>query len=172
MKRMLVLGTAALALTLALAPPAWSFDWKDVAEMHQDSISDQLIIEKINHSGSTFDLNAKELRQLKAAGVSDQVITAMLRTEDRNGGDGGSYAGHPYVPYYWYDPYYARFPRTGIVMDFGFGYSNGYGWGHGSRYRGGSGHGGYRGDGGHRGGGGGRGDGGRGGRGGHGGGRH
>jgi hypothetical protein len=193
MKRFLILATAALALVLLLPPPAWSFNWKDVAEMVEDSIPDQLIIEKITHSGSTFDLNARELHQLKAAGVSDQVITAMLRTEDRDGGDDagsdGGYAGHPYVPYYWYDPYYYRYPGSGIVLDFGFGY--GYGWGrgiHNRHVRGGfRGDPGYRGDGGNRGGGGQRGgggyrgdggqggrggQGGQGGRGGHGGGRH
>lgn len=143
MRRFLLLGTAGVLLLLLSAPRAWSFGWKDVIQMHEDSLSDELILEKIDHSGATFHLDAGELHQLKVAGVSDQVITAMLRTEDAEGGsdsdsgddDGGYYGGgyYPYgTPYWsdWYDPYYV-YPG-GLYVGFGFG----GGYGHYGRYRG------------------------------------
>jgi hypothetical protein len=168
MNRLLILGSAVLLLTLLAAPGASAFGWKDVIQMHQDSISDELIIEKVNHSGKAFSLDAGELRELKAAGVSDRVITAMLRTEDRGDDSDYGYRGsctRPYSSYYGYDPYYTWYPRSRVYVGFGFGGSYGGRWG-GYSGRGGS-HGGY-GD--HDGSGGRGGDGGRGGHGGSGGG--
>ena len=107
MKRLTILGIAGVLLLLLSAPRAWSFGWKDVAQMHEDSLSDDIILEKIDHSHAVFHLDAGDLHQLKAAGVSDRVITAMLRTEDQeDDSDSGDYDGsYPYVPPYWSDWY-------------------------------------------------------------------
>ncbi len=150
MRTFLVAGAAGLLITLANAPPAWSFNWKDIVQMHQDSISDELIIEKIQHSGKSFDLDAGDLRQLKEAGVSDRVISAMLRTEDQEEGDDGYGYGYGYYPYHGY------YPGTRVYLDLGFGsgWYGGYSWlpygysygvwgGRGFRYHG-RGYGGYR----------------------------
>ena len=82
MRRTLAFAAAALLLA-ALAPRgAHAFGVKDVVAMHRDGIADSLIVEKIEHSGTRFDLSARDLHDLKAAGVPDPVVVAMLRTED------------------------------------------------------------------------------------------
>ncbi len=148
MKQFIILG-AALLLLAVLPSHARAFGWKDVIQMHQDSISDELILEKIQHGGKAFHLDADDLRELKHAGISDKVITAMLRTEDTEDDYGPGYQ-HPYVgayPYYNY-PYYG----SRLSLNFGFGGGGyrgyGYGGGHGGWSRG---HGGYPGGGGHHG---------------------
>ncbi|MBI5836795.1 MAG: hypothetical protein HZB25_06100 [Candidatus Eisenbacteria bacterium] len=110
MNRALLIGAIATLVMAGSAPRAWSFDLKDVVAMHEDSISDELIIEKIQHSGESFDLDAGDLRELKAAGVSDRVITALLRTEDQGDeeDDGGYRYAHPYRAYS-YGPEGVRF---------------------------------------------------------------
>ena len=126
MKRFALAGCAALVLCLWPAHGAWAFGVKDVVQMHADGIADSLIIQKIEHSGKSFDLNAKDLHQLKEADVSDEVISAMLQTEDQDGEyyDNGyyypprAYVGlgfgyyHDYWPYYGgYRPYYGHYGR-------------------------------------------------------------
>ena len=85
---------------VALVPRvSWAFGVKDVVAMSQYGIPDSLIIEKIHHSGTQFDLDARDLLALKAAKVSDDVVVAMLRTEDR------AQAAIYYDGRYWpYDP--------------------------------------------------------------------
>jgi hypothetical protein len=123
MKRIIVLGAAVLLFSLLVPHGAWAFGVKDVVEMHRDGIADSLIIDKIYYSGKTFHLEAGDLRALKQAGVSDEVISAMLYTEKREGGS--SYYGGYYGGYYW-PPY----PR--VIVGLGFGhyapYYGGY-WG-------------------------------------------
>ena len=110
MKRILLLGAVGLMVSLFLPHSAWAFGWKDVLKMHEDGISDSLIIQKIEHSGKSFSLNPRDLHALKEGGVSDGVISAMLRTEDRN-----DYEGE----YYGYD-------HSRVYVGLGFGYYGGY----------------------------------------------
>jgi hypothetical protein len=119
MKRLLLLTAAAFWLTLISAPSASAFGVKDVVQMHNDGIADSLVVQKIAFSGKTFRLGANDLRALKAAGVSDEVISAMLRTEDQ-GEDQDSY----------YDGGY--YPRRHVVvgLGFNFGYPGYYGYYH------------------------------------------
>ncbi len=125
MKR-IVLYAAALTLASTLgATAAWAFGTKDVIQMYRDGISDSLIVQKIEHSGTTFHLDANDLRKLRDAGVSDEIVSAMLATEDQNGH--GPYY-YPYYPYYPYDPYYYPYvPR--VTVGLGFGFCRGY-YGH------------------------------------------
>lgn len=116
MKRIgLLVAVAALLLLVGLpARSAWAFGVKDVVAMHRDGVPDSLIIMKIRHSDAVFHLNAKDLRLLQDEGVSDRVVGAMLRTEDRDRYYG--YGG-------WYDPWYYDpwAPRLVLGFDYGFG---------------------------------------------------
>ena len=151
MKRILTLGAVAL-LTFLVSTPARAFDWKDIAQMQRDGISDELVLEKIQHSGKVFHLDADDLHELKSAGVSDKVLTAMLRTEDQEdlGYDHPQYAyPYPVHPCVYRNPYYG--PRVSLNFGFGRGFG-GHGYGGGCRPFGGGhgfgghggGHGGWR----------------------------
>ena len=132
---LIILATAILLLLSTSAASA--FGLKDVLRMHKDGIDDKLIIQKIEYSGKTFHLDADDMHKLKEAGVSDKVISAMLRTEARDydddyydrGYDHGYYYHHyprtrlyvgfgGYYPYYghygsyWYPRYYSSYPRS------------------------------------------------------------
>lgn len=49
----------------------------DVIRLSQSGLEDQLIINQIHNSGSTFDLTPSDLEMLKNSGVSANVIAAM-----------------------------------------------------------------------------------------------
>ena len=155
LRRTLISGAVALLFCVVLAPHARAFGVNDVIQMHQDGISDDLILEKIQHSGKVFHLDAGDLRDLKKAGIPDSVITVMLRTEDRDDSDDndshygvnvgvyGGWCGPVYGPIWW--------PRFVGTYGYGYGYGGhvygrggygrgGYGYGHGGY---GYGHGGY-----------------------------
>jgi hypothetical protein len=149
MKRILLLAAAALVLSLLAPGGAWAFGTKDVVQMHRDGIADSLIIQKIHYSGKTFHLEASDIRALKGAGVSDEIISAMLATEERYDRDYGYY--YPYYPrvvvgfgyygYHGYPGYYSPFyGRPWPVRRFYSGY-----YGHPGFGRGGFAHPGYRG---------------------------
>jgi hypothetical protein len=118
MKRLPITAAAVLVASLLLASGARAFGTKDVIQMHRDGIADSLIIQKIEHSGKNFDLDSRDIRGLKDAGVSDEIVSAMLATEDRDDyryGDG--YHVYPY-PYYY--------PRA--YLGWGWGYYGRYGY--------------------------------------------
>lgn len=138
MERILVVVAAGLLLSIALAHGAWAFGVKDVVAMSRDGVPDSLIIEKIRHSDATFHLEAKDFHALKEAGVSNDVIMAMLRTED--GGYARVCPDGCYWPYHspwylgldfgFYAPYYR--PYAPVYVGRGFGYRGfgrpGYGY--------------------------------------------
>lgn len=109
MKRILLIGSFGLLLSFISVHGAWAFGLKDVVQMHGDGIADSLIIQKIDHSGKTFHLDARDMHELKQAGVSDEVISAMLQTEDRE----------DETDSYYYDGYY--YPRVSLGVGLGFG---------------------------------------------------
>jgi hypothetical protein len=115
MRRILLFLFAGLLLFLLSAPAASAFGWKDVVKMHRDGIADSLIVQKIEYSGKTFRLDADDIHALKEAGVSDEVVSAMLRTEDRRYDD--DYYDYPYG--YAYD--YYSYPHTRLYLGFGLG---------------------------------------------------
>ena len=117
MKRILGLATAILLATALSAGGAWAFSVKDVVQMHQDGVADSLIILKIQHGGKRFHLDAGDLRALKDAGVSDEIVSAMLESEDQvDGAYGGPYY-YTRVPYYYGPVYY---PRVVVGLRFGY----------------------------------------------------
>src|SRR5262245_7138130 len=82
MRSRLAFAAAALLGALLLMPsPARAFSVDDVIQMHLDQFADSLIVLKIRNSGSVFHLEMKDLHKLKEAGVSDDVVAAMLNTE-------------------------------------------------------------------------------------------
>ncbi len=76
---------------------------QDVIALSKTKIGDNVIISMINNSGSTFHLRTNDVIELADSGVSDTVISAMMRTDAPDGGGGEPgryYAGYP--PYYWW----------------------------------------------------------------------
>lgn len=122
MKPFIFVVLTALVALVVLAPSAWAFGPNDVARMVEDGVPNSLIIQKIRHSGVRFHLDARDIRNLRADGVPDEVISAMLATEDERYGDdyAPDYGYAPVYPYYAYHPYYYHpyYPR--VVFSFGF----------------------------------------------------
>src|SRR6267143_1867786 len=134
MKRTMAYAATGLLLFFLSVPSASAFGLKDVFKMNSDGIADSLIILKIENSGKTFRLNADDMHKLQKAGVSDEVISAMLRTEGRDRDEGYRYRDYyPDYSYQYYSPYYGgyRVPRYRPY------YSNPYSGNYGNyRYRG------------------------------------
>ena len=112
MKRILLLGLAGLVVILVSAPTASAFGTKDVIKMTRDGVADSLIIQKIEYSGKTFRLDADDIHALQEGGVSDEVISAMLRTESQDRRDDYYGYGYDYPPYYY--------PYSRVYLGFGF----------------------------------------------------
>lgn len=134
----------------------------DVIRMQKAGVAEDEIIAFVHKGESRMDVTADDMIALHDAGVSRNVIKAVLdessaRGERREGyrrDDGyhrdyaysynpGYYYGYYGVPYfydpYWYDPYwYGWGPRVSVGFNFGFG---GYWGGYRPIYRGG--HGGF-----------------------------
>lgn len=147
MKRILIVAAAAFLLIQALPNTASAFGVSDVVAMHKDGIPDSLIIAKIDHSDARFRLSARDFHTLKEAGVSNDVVGAMLETEDsqRQGDPYGSYyhssyyLGLGFYPYGgWYGGYYRAYPFGTYYRPYYRPYVPYYG--HGGYY---GGHGGY-----------------------------
>ncbi len=113
MKRILMVAAAGLLMSCLIAPSAWAFGLKDVMTMSRDGVPDSLIVARVQHSGTTFHLDAKDFQKLRAAGVSNKVIMAMVRTEDAHRA--------VVVPYdAWADPW--LFYRSPWYAGFDFGW--------------------------------------------------
>ncbi len=139
----------------SLMPPPMTVD--DVIAMAQDSVSDDIIITQMKATHTYFRLRSNDIRDLKKAGVSDKVISAMIKSADEARtaattatANSASQYGYPYYwypDYYWY-PYPSYFWSpwySPIYLGFSYrvgGYSPGfYGGGHygGGGYYGGGG---------------------------------
>jgi hypothetical protein len=81
MKRILLPTAMMAALCALIATPALALTWQDVGAMKHAGIADNVITEKILFSCQVFHLEADDIAQLKAAGVSDAIIHVMRRTE-------------------------------------------------------------------------------------------
>lgn len=123
MKRIALFAITALVLLLSSASRASAFGVKDVLKMNADGIADSLMVLKIENSGKTFHLGADDLHALHEAGVSNEVISAMLRTEGRDQGgdyyDRGDYYGYGNYHYYPY-AYPYSYPYAHVFLGFGF----------------------------------------------------
>jgi hypothetical protein len=108
----------------------------DVIALSQRGVPPGLIIHYMDQSDTAYRLRKADVKQLRSAGVSEQVISYMLSTGAPYGPGPypypGPYAGpygYPY-PYYPYDDFYG-----GPLLVVGGGYY--HGWGHGGWGRGG-----------------------------------
>lgn len=115
MKRILLF---ALPMLLA-ASSAWALGVKDVIAMQRAGITNSLIEQRIEYSGTVFHLSANAMRDLEDAGVSDEVISTMLKTEAPQEGIQDVYwqpAPPPTVVYAVpYDPPYDDDPHAPYV---------------------------------------------------------
>jgi len=131
MKRILLIAAASLLALSLFVASAWAFGTKDVIAMHRAGIPDSLVVQKIRYSGANFHLNTNDITKLKSEGISDTVISAMLRTEARASvvyydpywGPYWWYDGPHFAPYsYYYGPYYPR-----VSVGFNYAYRGGVG---------------------------------------------
>jgi len=65
-----------LALT---AGPAWAVSTRDLVELSKAGLGDDVLVALIEADGTIFNLDAPRILQLRAEGVSERVITAMIR---------------------------------------------------------------------------------------------
>ena len=119
----------ALVLVMTLSPAGVrAFGVNDVIKLQKEQVSDSLIVLAIQKSGQVIHVGSDDFRRLKQAGVSDQVMSALLRSEqvgfqnnaaNHAGMNAYGWAYYPYGPY----PY----PRTSLSLAFSYGYG-GYLW--------------------------------------------
>ncbi|HTY58309.1 MAG TPA: hypothetical protein VMF59_05805 [Bacteroidota bacterium] len=77
---------------------------QDVIALSKSRIGDNVIIGMIYNSGSTFHLRTPDVIELADSGVSDTVISAMMKTDEPGGGgteERGYYAAYPPYAYWW-----------------------------------------------------------------------
>lgn len=67
----------------AAATPELSYGVPQVLQLAQGKVSDDVIINYIQNSGTIYALKAPEIVYLKQQGVSDSVLNAMLNQRDR-----------------------------------------------------------------------------------------
>jgi hypothetical protein len=91
----------------------------DVIALSTAGIGNDVIIGQIEATGSTFELTTRDILDLAGAGVSDTVISTMVRNDRTSGRAIGLtsspyywYMGYPFW-YPWYSPFYSR-------LSFGF----------------------------------------------------
>jgi hypothetical protein len=101
----------------------------DVIELSQRAVPPGLIIHYMDKTGVAYRLSKADVKHLRAAGVSEEVIAYMLSTAPPYR-YGGGYPPYPYPypagPYYYGDPY-----GPVVVVGGGYGGWGRGGWGHG-----------------------------------------
>jgi uncharacterized protein YcfJ len=91
----------------------------DVIRMSQAGISDDLIMTKMDQTGSYYDLSASEIIDLTRSSVSERVIAYMLRPSRSEPALGATESTGPDRPEYaWADSHH---PRT-LPISVGFSY--------------------------------------------------
>ena len=125
MKR-LIIGVCGALLALVLATSvALAFGMRDVEKMHDYGVPDSLIISKIHHSGAQFHLRSNDLAKLQKAGISNEVVGAMLATEKPE--PQAEVAGPVYVydddPWFRFDPWYPFGPPyyPSVIVRYNYG---------------------------------------------------
>jgi hypothetical protein len=75
---------------------------KDVVEMMKSGLSADIIVAKIKSSPTSFDTSPTALQELKAAGLPDQVIVAMVEASARPASPAAAAAGDGNAVLYFY----------------------------------------------------------------------
>ena len=78
MKRILRLGLSVVLATVLAVTAAWAVEYDDIFELTERGVSERTIVQLIVDDGRAFELDQDELADLRAAGVSEAVIAAML----------------------------------------------------------------------------------------------
>ena len=81
MRRRTLIAVALFVGALLSPAGARAFGVHDVIKLHQQQVSDSLIVLAIQNSHQVIHVTSADFRSLKLAGVSDEVMSAMLRTE-------------------------------------------------------------------------------------------
>jgi hypothetical protein len=111
----------------------------DVIELSQRAVPPGLIIHYMDETDTAYRLRKPDVEHLRAAGVSQQVISYMLSTSAPYGpvAYGPAYpygAGYPYG-YYPYDYYYGPYFGPVVVLGGGYHHWGRGGWGGGGHGR-------------------------------------
>jgi hypothetical protein len=120
----------------SLMPPPMTID--DVIAMAKDSVGDDVILAQMKATHTYFRLTSNDIRDLKKSGVSDKVISAMIKSADQPKTSAQRTEYYPYPNYYWY-PYSNFYDPWYSPAYFGISYRGGYygggriGVGHGFR---------------------------------------
>ncbi len=107
----------------SLLPPPMTVD--NVIELARDSVGDDVILAQMKATQSYFQLTNNDIRDLKKNGVSDRVISAMIKTGDQPKSSDRRVAVYPYPDYYWY-PYAGFYGPWYSPVYVGFSYRGGY----------------------------------------------
>lgn len=111
----------------SLTPPPMTVD--DVIELARDSVGDDVILTQMKATESYFQLTNNEIRDLKKNGVSDRVISAMIKTADQPRTSNQRVVYYPYPDYYW-GPYAGFYGPWYSPVYLGFSYRGGFIGGH------------------------------------------
>ena len=76
MHRLLMVGL----LSAALAAPAEALTIRDIVELTRAGLGDEVLLALIDVDRGVYAIDKETLKQLKAAGVSDRVIVALVRS--------------------------------------------------------------------------------------------
>jgi hypothetical protein len=78
-------AAAACAVLLVAATPdtAWAVSTRDLIELSRAGLGDEVLVALVEADGTVFSLDAPRILELRAAGVSERVITAMLKKASR-----------------------------------------------------------------------------------------
>jgi hypothetical protein len=104
----------------------------DVIAMTKDNVGDDVILAQIKATRTYYHLTSNDIRDLKKSGVSDRVISAMIKTADEPGAANEKVSYARYPDYFWYpypsfyDPWYSP-----VYLGYSFrsGYYGGYRFG-------------------------------------------
>lgn len=80
MRRILSLALAVVAVTVLTAGRAEALSVRDVIELSKAGLGEEVLLALIEVDPSIFAIDAPTLKQLKAAGVSERVIVAMIKS--------------------------------------------------------------------------------------------
>lgn len=80
MRRILSLALAVTAVTVLTAGRAEALSVRDVIELSKAGLGEEVLLALIEVDPSIFAIDAPTLKQLKAAGVSERVIVAMIKS--------------------------------------------------------------------------------------------
>ena len=90
------LAAAACAVLLVGGAPdsAWAVSTRDLIELSKAGLGDEVLVALVEADGTVFSLDAPKILELRAAGVSERVITAMLK--NASPAVAGIFAGRSY----------------------------------------------------------------------------